>query len=83
MESNPYYHTYSASPALLLFRVSFADKPAGVLWLSFKFSSLEKGRLPLSFFAPASFGVRPDPVFWRVARLLPMSGILLVMLHGL
>ena len=43
---------YKIKDILLLFRVSFADWLAGVLWLSFKFSSLKKGRLPLSFSCP-------------------------------
>ena len=73
MESNLYYHTYSAFPALLLFHVSFADWLAGVPCSSYISSlcSLKRVDYPYHFVVPASFGVRPDPAFWRVAGQCP------------
>ena len=79
MESILYYHTYSAFPALLLFHVSFADWLAGVLWLSFKFSSLEKGRLPLSFCCPRLVQGKTRSSILACGRAMPMSGILFVL----
>ena len=73
MESNPYYHTYSASAALLLFHVSFAGWHVGVPCSSYISSlcSLKRVDYPYHFVVPASFGVRPDPAFWRVAGQCP------------
>ena len=81
MESNPYYHTYSASAALLLFHVSFADWLACVLWPSFKFSSLEKGRLPLSFSCPRLVRGKTRSSILACGRAMPMSGILFMLLY--
>ena len=73
MESNPYFHTYSASPALLLVHVSFADSHVGAPCSSYISSlySLKRADCPYHFTVPASFGVRPDPAFWRVAGQCP------------
>lgn len=73
MESNPYCHTYSASPTLLLVHVSFAGWHVGVPCLSYISSlySLKRVDYPYHFAIPASFGVRPDPAFWRVAGQCP------------
>lgn len=79
MESNPYYHTYSASPALLLVHVSFAGWLAGVLWLSFELSSLEKGRLPLSISCPRLVRGKTRSSILACGRAMPMSGILFVL----